>query len=313
MLEAARPKLIRRSNSMLKPYAAWAAVCFFWGTTYLAIRVAVESYPAAFMAGVRFIVAGSVLLIVLMLRGHPLPETRELRDMAVVGIALLTIANGLVVWSEQWVPSSLAAVIVATLPFWVAGIESALPNGERITWRKVVGILIGFAGLLILLGPDLGDAVEPDYLKGIFGLLLAPLSWAGGSVYSKYRRIQATPLMAASLHMLIGGAVLVVIGVAFGQHLNLAFHPRGLAAILYLIVFGSIVGYACFVYALDKLPSSTVALYAYINPIVAIILGRVVLNERMDLAVVVGTGIIFLGVYYVQTAGLRAKVQKAKG
>jgi drug/metabolite transporter (DMT)-like permease len=295
-------KLAEIPRANIKAYAAWIAVCFFWGTTYLAIRVAVDSYPPAFMAGVRFVLAGFILFAFLILRGSPLPGKRDLIDTAVVGITLLTVANGLVVWSEQWVPSSLAALIVATLPFWIVGIEAVLPEGERITVRKILGILIGFAGLLLLLSPDLQGAVDRDYLKGVFGLLLAPLSWAAGSIYSKYRRAKVNPLMAASLHMLIGGLVLLLIGWAFNEHANLVYDRRGLAAVLYLIVFGSIVGYVCFVYALDKLPSSTVSLYAYINPIIAVMLGKMILNERMDLAVIMGSGVIFLGVFLVQTS-----------
>jgi drug/metabolite transporter (DMT)-like permease len=211
------------------------AVCFFWGTTYLAIRVAVESYPPALMAGARFVTAGLVLFAFLELRGHPLPGRREIVDAAIVGIALLTVANGLVVWSEQWVPSSLAAIIVATLPLWVVGIEAVLPAGERITVRKLAGVFIGFAGLLLLLSPDLFGAADRKYVKGIFGLLLAPLAWAGGSVYSKYRRLKTAPLMAASLHMLIGGVVLLIFSMALEQHANLVYDRRGLLAVAYLL------------------------------------------------------------------------------
>jgi drug/metabolite transporter (DMT)-like permease len=299
---AAGPAAPRDAKPTLEAYAAWIAVCFFWGTTYVAIRIAVESYPPFFMAGVRFVLAGSCLFAFLILRGRRLPDQRALVDAAVVGLALLTVANGLVAWSEQWVPSSLAALVVATLPFWMIGIEAALPGGERITARQVLGVLVGFAGLLILFSPDLSGAVDRNYLKGIFGLLLAPASWAAGSVYAKYRAVKTDPLMAASLQMTIGGLVLLLAGIALGEHRGLVFDPRGLTAVVYLIVFGSIVGYVCFIYILDKLPSSTVSMYAYINPVIAVILGKVVLNERMDLSVVAGTGVILFGVLLVQTS-----------
>lgn len=286
----------------IKAYTAWIAVCFFWGTTYVAIRVAVESYPPFFMAGVRFVLAGSTLFTFLALRGYALPGKKELVDAAVVGVALLTVANGLVAWSEQWVPSSLAALVVATLPFWMIGIEAALHRGERITVRKIFGVLIGFAGLVLLLSPDLNSAIDRNYLRGIFGLLLAPVSWAAGSIYAKYRSVKMNPLMAASLQMIIGGLVLLLMGMAFSEHRNLVFDPRGLVAVVYLIIFGSIVGYVCFIYILDKLSSSTVSLYAYINPIIAVLLGKMILNERMDWTVIMGTGVILLGVLLVQTS-----------
>jgi drug/metabolite transporter (DMT)-like permease len=299
---AAPPAVPHDAKPTLKAYGAWVAVCVFWGTTYVAIRVAVESYPPALMAGVRFVAAGSALFTFLALRGYALPGKREIADAAVVGLALLTVANGLVAWSEQWVPSSLAALVVATLPFWMIGIEAALPGGERITARQVLGVLVGFAGLVLLFSPDLDGGVDSNYLKGIFGLLLAPASWAAGSVYAKYRAAKTDPLMAASLQMTIGGLVLLLAGMALGEYRGLVFDPRGLAAVVYLIVFGSIVGYVCFIYILDKLPSSTVSMYAYINPVIAVILGKVVLNERMDLVVIAGTGVILFGVLLVQTS-----------
>jgi drug/metabolite transporter (DMT)-like permease len=294
--------MFSNSKPAFKAYAAWIAVCFFWGTTYVAIRVAVESYPPFFMAGVRFVLAGSILFAVLIIRGTPLPGKRELVDAAVVGIALLSVANGLVAWSEQWIPSSLAALVVATLPFWVMGIEAALPGGEKITLRQVLGVLIGFTGLLLLFGPELESGIDRNYVKGIGALLLAPLSWASGTIYAKYRSVKSTPLRAASLQMIIGGLVLLLVGMALGQHKNLAFDPRGLFAVLYLMIFGSIVAYVCFVYILDKLPSSTVSLYAYINPVIAVILGKMIFNERLDLSVIAGTAIILFGVLLVQTS-----------
>jgi len=299
---AARPAVPHDAKPALKAYGAWVAVCVFWGTTYVAIRVAVESYPPFFMAGVRFVLAGSTLFTFLALRGYALPRKKELVDAAVVGVALLTVANGLVAWSEQWVPSSLAALVVATLPFWMIGIEAALHRGERITVRKIFGVLIGFAGLVLLLSPDLNSAIDRNYLRGIFGLLLAPVSWAAGSIYAKYRSVKMNPLMAASLQMIIGGLVLLLMGMAFSEHRNLVFDPRGLVAVVYLIIFGSIVGYVCFIYILDKLSSSTVSLYAYINPIIAVLLGKMILNERMDWTVIMGTGVILLGVLLVQTS-----------
>ncbi len=247
--------------------------------------------------------AGSILLAVLIIRGTPLPGKRELVDAAVVGIALLSVANGLVAWSEQWIPSSLAALVVATLPFWVMGIEAALPGGEKITFRQILGVLIGFAGLLLLFGPELKSGIDRNYLKGIGALLLAPLSWASGTIYAKYRSgVKSNPLRAAALQMMIGGLVLLLIGTALGQHENLVFDGRGLIAVLYLMIFGSIVAYVCFVYILDKLPSSTVSLYAYINPVIAVVLGRIILNERLDLSVIAGTAIILFGVLLVQTS-----------
>lgn len=231
-----------------------------------------------------------------------MPSRRELLDITVAGIALLTIGNGLVVWSEQWVPSGLTALIVATVPFCMVGIEAALPSGEKLTGRKVLGIAIGFAGLALLLGPDLTGSFDASYLKGILALLFASLFWAAGSIYFKYRAIKTNPLMAASFQMIIAGTVLLLIAWIFGEFKQVTFHLRAFLALIYLMVFGSIVGHVSYIYALAKLPASTVSMYAYINPIIAVILGWLLLNERLDWIVGAATFIVLLGVVLVNTS-----------
>jgi drug/metabolite transporter (DMT)-like permease len=300
---------MRKSDS-IRAYFAWGVVCFLWGTTYLAIRIGVQVLPPALFAGIRFIVAGSILVVILRLRGYPYPARQELSDIAIVGIALLTIANGTVVWAEQWVPSGLAALIVATLPFWIVGIESVLPMGDRLNSRKVIGILVGFAGLVVLLLPELRSSIESAYIIGIFVMFIAPISWGGGSIYSKYRKIKTRPLMAAAFQMLFGGSVLTVIGLANGEVSRFTWHPQGLAAMAYLIIFGSIVGYGSFMYALSKLPASFVTTYAYINPVIAVILGWLILNERLDWMLVLATSMILLGVILVQSGAARSRMDQ---
>jgi len=289
-------------KEIIKAYIAWGAVCLFWGTTYLAIRIGVESVPPALFAGIRFVIAGLIFLPFLMMKGYALPARRELLDIAIVGIALLTIANGTVVWAEQWVPSSLAALIVATLPFWVVGIEAVLPKGERLNVKKVLGVLIGFSGMVILLWPDLKSSIDPNYLKGILAMLIPPISWGAGSIYSKRRNSKVHPLMAAALQMLIAGIILVIIGGAAGEFSRLTYNPKGFAAIGYLVIFGSIIGYGSYIYALAKLPTAVVSMYAFINPVIAVILGWLILDERLDWWVATATLIIFTGVILVKTA-----------
>jgi drug/metabolite transporter (DMT)-like permease len=283
-------------------YAAWGAVCLFWGTTYLAIRIGVKTVPPALFGGLRFLTAGLIFLSYLRWRGHAFPQRRELLDVVIVGIALLAISNGLVIWAEQWVPSGIAALLVATLPFWMAGFEAALPSGERLTVRKVLGIVIGFSGLVILFSPEIKSSFDLAYLQGVVALLLAPLCWSAGSVYSKSRPAKSHPLMAAAMQMIVAGIVLILIGVMFGEWKRFSFGAEGLAATAYLIVFGSIVGYGSFIYALAKLPATKVAMYAYINPVIAVILGWLILNERMDLSMLLATAIVLLGVVLVKSS-----------
>jgi drug/metabolite transporter (DMT)-like permease len=285
-----------------KAYAAWGAVCLFWGTTYLAIRIGVRTLPPALFAGIRFFVAGSVFLVYLKIRGISLPRRRELLTIASVGILLLVIANGCVVWAEQWVPSGLAALIVATLPFWVSGIEAIWPSGNRLNVLKILGIAIGFFGLLILLGPELKASLDPAYLKGVLALLFAPLSWALGSVYAKYHPVRTAPLMAAALQMVIAGIILIFIGVILNEVPRFDLNAEGLAALVYLAIFGSIIGYGSFIYALAKLPAAKVSMYAYVNPIIAVLLGWLILGEQLDWRVALSTAVILLGVILVQSA-----------
>ncbi len=286
----------------IKAYAAWGAVCLFWGTTYLAIRIGVETLPPALFLGLRFVVAGFIFALYLKWRGLDFPHREELGNLAIVGIALLVTANGLVVWAEQWVPSGLAALIVATLPFWMAGFEAALPSGSRLSLKKILGIIIGFSGLVMLFAPELKQSFDPAYLKGVVALFFSPCCWAAGSVYSKHRPIRSHPLMAAAFQMLIAGFILVAIGLLFGESERFNLEPRGLAALVYLIVFGSLVGYGSFVYALAKLPATKVSMYAYINPVIAVILGWLILGERLDGMVVLSTAVILFGVVLVKSS-----------
>ncbi len=288
-------------KEMVKAYSAWGAVCFFWGTTYLAIRIGVRILPPALFAGIRFTIAGFIFFLFLRLRGYSLPNRKGLLDAAVVGIALLVTANGLVVWCEQWVPSGLTALIVATLPLWMAVFEGVLPAGDRLTVKKISGILIGFCGLVILFWPDLKSSLDTGYLRGVLVLFLAPCSWAAGSIYSKHRPVRTNPLMAASLQMIIAGIILMSIGVSFGEFRRFVFEPLGVGALIYLVIFGSIVGYGSFIYVLSKLPASKVSMYAYINPVIAVILGWLVLGERMDGWMIAGTAVVLAGVVVVNS------------
>lgn len=231
-----------------------------------------------------------------------MPKRQELFHIAIVGISLLVMANGLVVWAEQWVPSGLAAVIIATLPFWSAGMESALPSGERLTLRKILGILIGFAGVIILFAPDLAGSFDRAFLKGVIVLVFVPFFWSAGSIYSKHHPIQCHPLVAAGAQTLIAGLILTLTGTLLGEWGEFSLNWRGMAAIAYLIVFGSIVGYSSFIYALSKLPVTTVSMYAYINPVIAVILGWLILEERLDWSVATATTIVLLGVALVKSS-----------
>lgn len=289
-----------QDRELIKAYFAWAAVSIFWGTTYLAIRIGVEVLPPALFAGIRFLIAGLILIPILLLKGYSLPSKKDLIPISITGILLLTVANGTVVWSEQWVSSSLAALIIASIPFFMVGMEALMPNGEKLSLKKGLGILVGFCGIFLLLWPDIKGAINSAYLKGIMGLVIAIIAWAAGSIYSKHRDIKTAPFMSAAFQMLIAGGVLTLIGMVKGELSQFTFDPKGIAALVYLIIFGSLIGYSAYIYALAKLPTATVSTYAYINPVIAVILGWLVLDERLDWIVALATVIILSGVLLVK-------------
>jgi len=296
-----------RDREKLAPYAAWIAVCLLWGTTYLAIRVGLETLHPMIFAGLRFLTAGILLFgYVRLIRKERLPKGREWFDLSLIGILLLILGNGLVVWAEQWLPSGLAALLVATSPFWVAGFQLMNTEGERLSIRALLGMLLGFAGLLLLVAPDLfGSALGSGYLFGVIAIQIACAAWSGGSVYAKRRRVGTSPLMGSAIQMLIGGLIMIVAATFMGEWHTLRFSPRSAIAFSYLVIFGSIVAYGCYTYAVQTLPLSLVSTYAYINPLIAVILGWAILREPLSWRVLISAAVILAGVAMVKTAPKR--------
>lgn len=300
-------------------YAAWVAVCIFWGTTYLGIRICLETMPPMLMAGLRNGAAGLSLGVVLAARGVPMPARSSWPGLAVLGLLMLGVANGCVVWAEQWVPSGVTAVVVATTPFWMVGLDALLPSGERLRARHLFGLVLGFLGILMLVWQDLWAGGEGGgrYLAGFIALQVACISWTIGSAYSRRHARHENALVAAAAQMAVGGIALTLLGTLFGEWPRLHFTMRTASAFVYLITVGSVVGFAAYVYALKHLPVATVSLYAYINPVIAVVLGTVVLDEpftgRMAGAIVV----IFAGILIVRAgqdlAALRAFVPRILG
>lgn len=280
---------------------AWLTVCVVWGTTYLAIRVALESLPVALLAGLRWTVAGTLMAIVLRLSGQPLPGVRDWPALALVGFLMTVVGNGFVVWSEQYVASGLAAVVVATVPFWNVAVEAVLPSGERLSARTLLGLVIGFAGIVVLVWPELAMSGAGSYfVLGIVALQLACVGWAIGTSFTKRRALVGHALMAPAFQMLFGGLIMLAIGTATGEWSRLVFTPRSASALVYLIFAGSIVGYSAYAYALQHLPVSTVSLYAYVNPIIAVVLGSLLLGEPFTARVIAAAVLVLSGIAIVR-------------
>jgi drug/metabolite transporter (DMT)-like permease len=284
-------------------FIAWIVVCVVWGTTYLGIRVALESIPVALLAGLRWAAAGALLTAALPFLGSSLPPLRTWGSIAVAGFLMAVIGNGGVVWAEQYVASGLAAVMVAMVPFWVVLVEALLPRGERLTARMLVGLAVGFVGIVVLVWPELfaGGAAGQQFVLGVIALQIACLGWAMGTAYSKRTAATADPLSAAALQMLLGGFMLLAIATVNGEWSQLAFTTRSTVAMIYLVLVGSIVGYSCYVYALKYLAVSTVSLYAYVNPIIAVVLGTLLLAEPFSARIVVASVLVVGGIAIVRS------------
>lgn len=286
-------------------YAAFAIVCTVWGTTYLAIRVALDTIPPLLLTGARFVIAGLIMLAIAKLRGEVLPrDRRTLANLALIGLLMVGIGNLSVVWAEQWVPSGIAALLVATAPFWMAMIETFRTGGERLNVQSGVGMLIGFAGVAALVTPGAtGGGWSIGFLLGALAIQIGGICWQAGSAHGKYNLRHVPLLSSAALQMLFGGVIVAVVGFAVGEAPRVSFTPRTLAAMVYLTIFGSVIAYSAYVYALAHLRTTTTALYAYVNPVVAVFLGWLILSEPLTWVSVVAMIVILFGVALVQTSG----------
>jgi drug/metabolite transporter (DMT)-like permease len=282
---------------------AWLLVCIFWSTTFLAIRIGVQELPALGMiSGARFMVAGVILGTIVLSRGISLPSRDSWPGHALLGFLMLGLGNGLLVTAEQWVPSGTAAVMGAATPFWMIGVEALLPSGERIRPLQFAGLLLGFCGL-VLLATAHGDPMGATTSQFIHGAILIQLSccgWALGSAYSKRHARHEDAFAAAAMQMFFGGTMLLAAGLALGEFHTFHLTTRGVGAWVYLIVFGALVGYASYNYALKYLPVATVSLYAYITPVVAVILGAIVMHEPFTPRMAVAIAIIFAAMVVVR-------------
>lgn len=284
-------------------YSAWIAVCLIWGTTYLGIRVSLETIPPALMGGLRWTIAGALLAAYLVARGERLPPPSRWRGIALMGFLLLGLGNGGVVFAEQWVSSGLAAVLVATAPFWMAGVEACLRDGERLTRTAAVGLVIGFGGILVLVWPELNleSSASRQFLLGIVALQVASFGWALGSAYSRRHARQDNVLATTAYQMLAGGLMMVAAGSLRGEWADLSFSSRTATALIYLSTVGAIGGFVAYTYALRHLPVSFVSLYAYINPVIAVALGVLFLGEPFGVRMGAAAALVLAGVAVVRS------------
>lgn len=281
--------------------AAFAVIYLVWGSTYLAIRVMVDSLPPLLSAGVRFLVAGLLMLAFALAHRHSLPKTvHDWRVIAATSALMLIGANGLVTWSEQWVVSNQAALIVATAALWMAYLGSLGDSGDKVSLLSVLGLLLGLAGVAVLVGDGLRLGSAPWYAYA--ALQVSAFLWALGSVISKRLVPSCSPLMAATQQTLLAGVVMTAMGLAAGDATRWAWEPRSLMALTYLIVFGTCIAYAVFLWLVHQVTPVQLGTYAFVNPAVAVLLGSWLLEEHLSQIQILGTVIIIASVALVTFA-----------
>jgi drug/metabolite transporter (DMT)-like permease len=283
---------------------ALGAVYLLWGSTYLAMRLAIVTIPPWLMAGTRHFSAGATLYAFARLRGAARPRLVHWRSAAVIGFLLLMIGNGGVVWAEQRVTSGMAALLICSEPMWIVLFAWLRRDGRRPSLRVVAGLLLGFAGLVVLVQAGGGEAAAVDRL-GALALLLASISWAAGSLYVQRATLPDSPLLATAMQMLCGGVLLLATGVLTGEPARLALRSVSVSsalAVLYLIIFGSLIGYTAYTWLLRVTSPVLVSTYAYVNPVVAVFLGWLLVREPVTPGTLAGAAVILSGVALITTA-----------
>jgi drug/metabolite transporter (DMT)-like permease len=289
--------MLRRHRGLL-PWIALLVIWTVWGSTYLAIRVVVRQMPPLAAASLRFGVAGLVMTVVACYvdRRHGWPSRRQWLDYALIGVLLLAGGNALVMWAEKTLSSGIAALIVATVPMWITFLDGLRPGGQPWTVRVWVGTLIGLLGVALVARPEGG--VQPGHWMAVIALLVASVSWTIGSLYSQSVPARLPLFSASAVEMVAGSAVLFLESRLVGEDLATiaTASPATWGALAYLAVFGSLLGFTAFAYCLNELPASTVGTYAYVNPVVAVLLGRLLLGEPVSAGLVSGGALILLAV-----------------
>lgn len=287
-------------KGLLAAYLALACVCIVWGTTYLALRIGVTQFPPFLFSIFRFLLAGPLLIILTFAIGKvSWPDTRMLRDQAIGGLFMITLGISIVAYAEVHVSSGVAAIICSLMPVWTVLINVVISKDERPNWLILVGLFTGLAGIVLIFGEHLEEFADRNYTTGIVAVVLANLCWAIGSIYVKKKNQHANPFLSAGFQMLFGGIFLIPLSLMFDRYETISWSSEVIYSLTYMIIIGSMAAYVCYAYAMKKLPMTIVSLYAYINPIVAVALGWLVLDESLNLRVTIAILLTIAGIYMV--------------
>ncbi len=274
-------------------------MCFFWGTTYLGIRMALESFPPLALVSIRYILSGGILLAGAAIRGDYLPRGKELGAACFTGFFTICLGNGALVIAETFIPSGLAGLIITISPFWLVGMEALLPGGERLHAPTIGGMAVGLAGASLLFTPEGGTGINRAVLHGFLLLQLGMAGWSFGSIYQRRMVTKAHSIVTGATQQLAAGIIMAPFALLIHEH-PIHLSARGLGALCYLVIFGSIVGYSAYVYAIDRLPVALVSIYPYANSVVAVFLGWLFYREKFGLREAAAMAVIFAGVTLVK-------------
>jgi len=302
-------------------FFAFCLVYFFWGSTYIGIRIAVEHIPPALLSGTRFVAAGIIMLVYCAFSGRRIRLTmKDALLLLVMGMLLLTGGNMLLAYSEQYLPSGLAALIVAVVPLWVALIEGFILRGDRLKGWGWMGLVLGFVGLIVLLWPQLAPVIRQGlpqnslnkmFLFSSGALMFGSLCWSVGSIISRRTQLAVDPFAATAWEMTLGGVVNMIIAFALNDQHKVVWTARGVGATVYLTIFGSLVGFTAYIWLLEHVPTAKVATYAYVNPVVAVLLGWLILHEEVNRYILLGAVIIVSAVVLVTGSKLKTQAASA--
>jgi drug/metabolite transporter (DMT)-like permease len=295
---------------------AFALLYFFWGSTYLAIRLAVRDIPPLLMAGIRYVIAGPIMLLWCWWSGRRIVlKAAEAWRLVFIGVLLLSVCNVMLVWAEQWLPSGLAALLMSSVPMWFLILETwVLPGEHHASPRAVAGLGLGALGIVVLLWPQLrhtGTLGGRELFTSLC-LIASNFAWALGSVYSKRWKLPVDPLTSSAYQMVFAGGVNLALGSAAGEWRRATWTGHGLGALLYLVVFGSWVGFSAYAWLLKHVPTAKVSTYAYVNPVVAVFLGWLVLQESVTAYILAGTAIIVAAVSLITGAKLQTRLPEGQ-
>jgi len=287
-------------KDLVAPYMALAAICIIWGTTYLMLRIAVLHFPPFLFVIIRQLIAGSLLVGFMVMSGKASwPALQHIKRQAIAGFFMISLGNGLVAWSEVHIPSGVAAILCSLMPVVVILINIGINKGERPTVPIFAGVILGLTGIIMIFSENLEAFSRPEYQIGIAMIFIAVLAWAGGSVWIKQQGNDGDAFLNAGLQMFFGGVWLIPCTLMFDDLAAVSWSVEAFYSLVYLVLIGSVVAYACYTYVLRKLPMTIVSLYAYVNPIVAVILGWIVLDEKLNMQIVIAILITVTGIYIV--------------